>query len=244
MSTCPHCGASQRLTATIDGIQHLDSDPADSAKLLFFTYGLMLAIGIGHFLLLQFSLGDEPSWSPAVRSRVFTQVAVIECLNILIIATAFARLFAPIPRPNPSKRVRVLAWLAFVPVLGLLIGVNVGYHWLLRNIFHLPLLSDHLLSKADVIAFITICVQPALFEEAYFRVFALDCLDSLAGVAAAVGISATMFGFAHVAVLASVPYLIFLGVVFAFLRLKSGTVWLPVLMHFAHNLIILLINIR
>jgi membrane protease YdiL (CAAX protease family) len=231
-------------TTPIEIPQHLNSDPADSAKLLFVTYGLMLAIGIGHFLILQLTLGHEPNWSSAVRSRVFTQIAVVECLDILIIAAAFALRAAPIRRPNPGKRVRVLAWLAFVPVLGLLIGVNMGYHWLLRNIFHLPLLSDHLLSKADVIAFITICVQPALFEEAYFRAFALDCLDSLAGVATAIGISATMFGFAHVALLASVPYLIFVGVVFACLRLKSGTVWLPILMHFAHNLIILLINIR
>src|SRR5262249_54332948 len=144
----------------IDGNQHPGADSADSAKLLFVTYGLMLAIGIGHFLLLQLTLGDNPSWSPAVRSRVFLQISVIECLDILIIAATFALRPAPISRLTPGKRSRVLAWLAFIPVLGLLIGANFGYHWLLRNIFHLPLLSDHFLRKADAIAFITICVQP------------------------------------------------------------------------------------
>ena len=94
----------------------------------------------------------------------------------------------------------------------------------------------------DLIAFLTICVQPAVVEEAYCRLFALDCLRGPLGRHAAVWISATMFGFLHVAVLPSVPYLIVVGAVLAYLRLASGTLLLPILVHLAHNLVILLIE--
>ena len=87
--------------------------------------------------------------------------------------------------------------------------------------------------------------QPLLYQVATGSLSPGEISAPLRGVLsrhAAVWISATMFAFMHVAVLPSVPYLIVLGAVLAYLRLASGTLLLPILIHFAHNLVVLLIE--
>jgi membrane protease YdiL (CAAX protease family) len=45
-----------------------------------------------------------------------------------------------------------------------------------------------------------------------------------------------------VAVLPSVPYLILMGAFLAYMRLASGTIVLPMLLHFVHNFVILILE--
>src|SRR5947208_3421151 len=83
-------------------------------------------------------------------------------------------------------------WLVAVPLLGGMLLINLGYHAVLRELIHAPLLSDRLMQRFDLLAIVAICVQPAIVEEAYCRWFALDCLRGQLGTHAAVWISATM----------------------------------------------------
>ena len=57
---------------------------------------------------------------------------------------------------------------------------------------------------------------------------------------AAVFVSSVMFGVAHVGSPLSVPVLVLLGFMLGYLRVFSGGLLLPMLVHFAHNAAILL----
>jgi membrane protease YdiL (CAAX protease family) len=133
-----------------------------------------------------------------------------------------------------------VSWLSAIPALGAMLSINYGYHWLLRQYIDSPLWTEELTEQFGWLSLIVICIQPAIVEEAYCRWFALDALQGVTGRNAAIWISATMFGLFHVAVLPSIPYLILFGVVLACLRLASGSLLLPIVVHLLHNLFILL----
>jgi membrane protease YdiL (CAAX protease family) len=245
VDSCPHCAA--RLIPTVSGPFALSARPAlstDSFDLLFKTYIILLATGIIHALVLGIAI--QPKRGQALdqsdRNRVFTQILVVEAIDTVVIAWALITSWGRFTRPTSPHRTRLAAWIVALPALGALLLLNLGYHALLREIIHRPLVSDQLMNRFDLISFVAICVQPAIVEEVYCRMFALDCLRGALGRHAAVWISATMFAFLHVAVLPSVPYLIVVGAVLAYLRLASGTLLLPILLHFVHNLVILLIE--
>jgi membrane protease YdiL (CAAX protease family) len=247
LASCPHCAA--RLFTTATGPFPLSAPlPAashTSFDLLFKSYIILLVIGIIHACVLGFTVNPKHrgGLNRADRNAMFTQIAVVETIDTAVIAWAVYATWGLMARPSPPQRLRITAWILAIPALGSLLALNIGYHALLRKMIHAPLVSDEMMHQFDLIAFLTICIQPAVVEEAYCRLFALDCLRGPLGRHAAVWISATMFGFLHVAVLPSVPYLIVVGAVLAYLRLASGTLLLPILVHLVHNLVILLIRV-
>jgi membrane protease YdiL (CAAX protease family) len=85
---------------------------------------------------------------------------------------------------------------------------------------------------------LAICVQPAIFEELFFRYLTLGHLRSVTGVHGAVWVSSLIFGLAHLGVPLSIPMLVVVGVVLGYARVWSGSLLLPMLMHAAHNLVI------
>jgi membrane protease YdiL (CAAX protease family) len=243
---CPHCAA--RLVTSTTGPFPLSAPLAtashDSFDLLFKSYIILLVTGIVHACVLGFTVSPKHrgGLDRSDRNAMFTQIAVVEAIDTAVIAWTVYATWGLMARLSPPQSARITAWLLAIPALGDLLALNLGYHALLRKIIHAPLISDEMMRQFDLIAFLTICVQPAVVEEAYCRLFALDCLRGPLGRHAAVWISATMFGFLHVAVLPSVPYLIVVGAVLAYLRLASGTLLLPILVHLVHNLVILLIE--
>jgi CAAX protease family protein len=243
--TCPHCAA--RLMPSVSGPFPLSAKPLiafDSFNLLFKTFAILLATGLIHAFVLGITIQPQKGQglNRSDRTQVFTQILVVEGIDTAVVVWALMASWGQLSRPAPLQRTRITAWILALPALGGVLLLNTGYHALLRKIVHAPLISDELAHQFDLIAFVAVCVQPAIVEEMYCRLFALDCLRGPLGRHAAVWISATMFGFMHVAVLPSVPYLIVLGAVLAYFRLASGTILLPILLHFAHNLIVLLIE--
>jgi membrane protease YdiL (CAAX protease family) len=240
---CPHCDARMPVaTASPFAFATKSARSTDLFNLLFCTYTVLLLTGIIHALVLGFTVEHKNGFDQDARNRVFGQILVVEGIDTVVVAWAVVAAWGRFSRELPPLRMRLTAWLVAIPVLAALLLLNVGYHAGLREIVHVPLISDRLTQRFDLVAFLAICVQPALVEEVYCRMFALDCLRGVLGRHAAVWISATMFGFMHVAVLPSVPYLIVLGAVLAYMRLASGTLLLPILLHFVHNLVFLLIE--
>jgi uncharacterized protein len=240
-ASCPHCAAGLSSSRSVHAAASSKvAISSDWFNLLFGTYGVLLVIGLVHAYAL--GVFHEPRHGVGRRDReaIFTQILI----DTVIIAGAVIASWGKLPKPTPGQQTRIAAWVFALPVLGALLLLNLGYHALLRNILHVPLISDELTAQFDLLSFIAICVQPAIVEELYCRMFALDCLRGALGTHAAVWISAAMFGFLHVAVLPSVPYLIIAGAVFAYMRLASGIILLPMLLHFVHNLVILLLECR
>jgi membrane protease YdiL (CAAX protease family) len=138
---------------------------------------------------------------------------------------------------RPRHSVWIWAW----PVLALLLGVNVGYHALLRNYSALPpdLLGPEAHDQYRNWWIVAICVQPAIVEELCFRGIALRCLAPFMSVRAAILIASAAFALAHLGAFLSVPYLFLLGLFLGIARVSSGGLALPMLLHAAHNACVL-----
>jgi membrane protease YdiL (CAAX protease family) len=221
--------------------RHADTLPTD-LNLLFYTYAFLLVTGVLHASVLGATIDPDAEFDAALRTRVFAQILVVEGIDTLVIAVALYLSWGRWRQPLPPQRRRIATWIGSLPLLAGLLALNFGYHALLREVLHLPLISDDLLSEFDSLAFLAICVQPAIVEEAYCRRFALDSLRVTTSTHTGVWVSATMFGFLHVAVLPSIPYLIMLGAVLAYLRIASGSLLLPIVMHLVHNTVVLLVE--
>jgi membrane protease YdiL (CAAX protease family) len=235
-AACPHCGARPRGTRVAAN----RSKSPDPVKVLFVSYSLLLATGLVHAFVFGVMFDDVGVVDAATRTSMLQEMLAIEVVDTVIMLVVLAMRIAPSARVTPGRGKQLAAWLAAAPILAALLTINWGYHWLLRNVAGLPLITDDLMSQIDALTLLVFCVQPAIVEEAYCRLFALNSLMSMTGVTAAVWLSATMFAFLHIAVLPSIPYLLLLGAVLAYLRLSSGTLILPIVIHFLHNLLVML----
>ena len=89
---------------------------------------------------------------------------------------------------------------------------------------------------------ITICIQPAVMEELFFRHLALGASLEVISAKQAVFLSALLFAMAHLGTPLSIPTLTLLSIVLGMLRLLSGGLILPMLFHFFHNLLVVLLE--
>jgi CAAX protease family protein len=161
--------------------------------------------------------------------------------TVLVFASLFC-IRRPAPLPRVSSGTRAGAWAVAVPLLAALLGLNIAYHLLLRNLLGLPTVD--LWAAQDPFALsllLLICVQPAIVEELFFRYLALGALRRHMSLHGAVLVSSVMFGMAHVGQPLSIPYLMLVGMVLGYVRATSRSLVLPMLMHFAHNLAVLLL---
>lgn len=122
-----------------------------------------------------------------------------------------------------------------------LIVINMLYHEGLQKIFTVKeVLITDLFAKADLgvgWVIFSLCLMPAIWEEIAFRGIIQGKFSQLMGIRAGILYSSLLFAIIHVAYL-SVFYLFFLGLVLGYLRLRSSSLWPGILLHFAHNLIV------
>lgn len=86
---------------------------------------------------------------------------------------------------------------------------------------------------------IFVCIQPAIFEELAFRGIILGPLVKTLGVRDAIIVSAFLFMLLHLAPL-SFPSLFLMGLVVGYLRIKSGSLYPCMIMHFTHNFLVIM----
>jgi membrane protease YdiL (CAAX protease family) len=82
---------------------------------------------------------------------------------------------------------------------------------------------------------ISVCVQPAIVEEMAFRGVILGGLQHHLNSAEAVVVSALLFMTLHLSIV-SFPHLFLLGALLGLLRVKTGSLYPGMLLHFLHNL--------
>jgi CAAX protease family protein len=92
---------------------------------------------------------------------------------------------------------------------------------------------------APWVIILAICVQPAICEEIAFRGVILSGLRGSLGQGEALVVSALLFTTLHLAVL-SFPHLFLLGILLGYLRLRSGSLYPSMALHFTHNLLCVL----
>jgi membrane protease YdiL (CAAX protease family) len=86
---------------------------------------------------------------------------------------------------------------------------------------------------------LSICVQPGIFEELGFRGVIQTSLGRVLTTREALAVSAMMFAILHLSIL-GLPHLFLIGVVLGALRLRTGSLYPGMLMHFTHNLLAVL----
>lgn len=207
--------------------------------MLVISFSLLLATGLIHAATLGVRFGDADGLTPQQRQEAWAQILVVEAIDALIVLATYLVLRRQ-PQVKLTERRRLWVWPASMPLLGVMLAVNVGYHWVLRYLIGNLSLEEELLETPSWIIFFGVCIQPAIVEEAYCRGIALGILRRITGVHSAVWISAMMFGLMHVSVALSIPYLILFGAFVGYMRVASGTIWLPILLHFLHNLAVVL----
>ena len=165
-----------------------------------------------------------------------TLVIVMEGLDTAIVLVVWACLgSARLAGAAPPGR-RSIAWMVALPALAALLAINLGYHAAIREYVTIDWLKLPEPPGLTSMTVLTVCVQPALVEELFFRFLLIGILRRNCGVHGTVLVSAVLFAVCHVHVLLSMPYLFLVGVVLGYLRLGSRSMALPVLLHFLHNL--------
>jgi uncharacterized protein len=114
---------------------------------------------------------------------------------------------------------------------------------LLHSVFSVPIIT----LSADILrggygwrtVVLVACVQPAIIEEIAFRGIILGSLADPLGPRQAVLVSAALFSIIHLSV-PGIPHLLVLGIGLGALRVRSGSLYPGVLMHFCHNLLVVI----
>lgn len=78
------------------------------------------------------------------------------------------------------------------------------------------------------------CVQPAIIEELAFRGIILGGLRQILSGREAVLVSAAMFMILHLSPL-SFPHLLTIGIILGYLRVRTGSIYPGMVLHFVHN---------
>jgi membrane protease YdiL (CAAX protease family) len=247
--SCPFCLAPLRKNEGKLVERHARSPrPADSAThpiiKVVCVFALFLVVSVILGWVLHFGFENKGAGKRDIEQQ-FHVMLVAEGVDTVLVAGALIWV-GRLPRLRQrSFSLRVMTWIYAAPVLLLALGINFGYHRLLRDYLSLPdegtdpIIWAHGLSA---LVWLSYCIQPAVVEELLCRYLAIGALRDLVSDHAAVLISAVMFGVAHIYNPLAIPYLILMGVILGYARLLSGTILLPMLLHFGHNAAIVLVE--
>ena len=176
------------------------------------------------------------------------------CLPLLIASLAFfgivfplaALLLRRLPAAAPEKgKISARHFFAFLPILYLcsFVGSQLS-KWLialLADAFGLQpgsALGTLLLTHPLVMVFVLLVAAP-LCEEWFFRKLLLD-RACIYGEKLAIFVSALLFAFYHTSIY-QFFYAFFVGLIFGYLYLRTGRLWVTALMHAIYNLVCIIL---
>ena len=210
---------------------------------MLIVYGAILLVVIvsGAVIRQCFTARELKAPSEATIRTLLTHLTVVEVILSAIVIFGLFWVPRPVPLRRPRRTLAWGAWVVSAPVLALALLANVGYHTWLRDSLGLPTVENVLIAESPsfLLLVLLFCVQPAIIEELMFRFLFLGSIKPVTGTHTAVWISALAFGLAHLASPLSVPILIVMGIVLGYARVATGGLWLPMLLHFTHNLVVI-----
>ena len=225
---CPACGA-RNLDSTGAAVK-APVHVADQALLTVCAcYGVILGMDV------LWGIGLSNSAITAPMDLLISIVLIDAAFVTIALIAAWKTRF--LPSTCEVRHSSLFAWGVALPILALALAGNWTYHWVLINEFGIPVGDDYWERLGSLTAgILLICVSPAIIEEFFFRGVAWKALRAHMGPHATILVTSAMFGMAHIGVPLSVPVLFGIGIVLGYLRLWSGGLALPMLVHFLHNL--------
>jgi uncharacterized protein len=236
---CPFCDA--RLVEEEHHAEHRQRKKAGTngllAIVLHYSLGLLILLVAGWSISFGIHVAGEND--EARFRRVLPILVTCDLLFLGLAVIAFFHLRPLAKQPVGNKQ--SIAWILAFPLLALLLAINFGYHWVLDQIFHLDSMQ-YPFWNSDLWPWtvLLVCVQPAVAEEIFFRHVVLGVFRRHMSFHGAVWVSALIFALAHLGAIISIPTLLLAGVLLAYLRAATGSLILPMIVHFLHNLIVVM----
>lgn len=187
-----------------------------------------------------FLMADQP---PDAEELLLV-IGTLEAIDTVLVLVGLV-LIVPPELPPTEGRVRGIAvWGAALPLLAVMLSLNFAYFHILTEWLGIPTIEDELMLADDLLPWVilTITIQPAIVEEIFFRHTALLTMRESMGETSAIWTTGVMFGFAHIGNPFGIPYLILYGVFQGYVRVRSGSLVLPMILHFLHNLVVVFIE--
>ena len=166
---------------------------------------------------------------------------------ILWTSTFFGRAVAPQPPPHWDNgrlaRCLRLALLSALPICLIALGLNWASTELLSRLADIDLADQDLVKvvasntlspSGKVLLYAFLLLEAPLLEEPLFRGVTFGGLTKIMPVWAAMALSGFLFAFVHINAATFIP-LWFLGVAFAWLYVRTGTLLAPMAVHFTFN---------
>jgi membrane protease YdiL (CAAX protease family) len=229
-AVCPHCRASVGPPAESAGRDVRRAAPGMHSVLkVILAFSGMLGVSLIWGWILFFG----PRHSEEFIENGTVALEIVDTVLSLAVWAWVGRVRVP----RAPMRLRVFTWLAAPLALLMVMAVNIGYRMLVEQYLHggrLKEIDD--VPAWSVLNVLLFTVQPAVVEEFFFRHLAYGAVRAVTGLHAAVWVSAVMFAVAHIYNPLGLPWLLVAGVVFGYCRAGGGLA-LPMLMHFAHNLV-------
>lgn len=149
---------------------------------------------------------------------------------------SFVRLRKPDPR---SLALAVGGLVVFIPIIQWVGQLNelMPMPEFLREMesLQMELLNDVLLGEMNLaVSLLLVAVTPALCEEVFFRGYVQRNLERAFGVGAAILSTGVLFGLLHLRPSQLLP-LTLLGAYLAYLTWRTGSLWIPIAVHFFNN---------
>ncbi len=239
-ANCPYCGL-RRVQSSPEFAEQAPggcTTPPDSGR------GWSVLIAGFAVSLVAFILCDLILTNSALvdfddeRQKLIAMGCIDGVYAFIVVVFAIAlRRYQSIPRPDVAQWI---VWPVSFVAMGLALAANFGYHQALISMGVRELELVPAGSEYWPWWIVTICVQPAIFEELFFRGSAWKVMSGALGLHATVIVSSAMFGMAHIGVPLSIPVLMVVGLVLGYARAYSGSILLPAILHFLHNLAVVL----
>ncbi len=239
LSKCPTCLAFNR---TITGSDSAADSSTKSPAIVgvIWSFVAISVASIVCFLGAAFSIDFINANDISVTTQLLGWMGATEIIHTVILVIALLTIHTA-PNVFPETSNRILVWCLALPMLAAMLGVNFLYHSLLPGFGGQ---EPHEISFVDhwPVLLLIGCIQPAIVEEIFFRHLAMKAMLEVVTPTQALLITSLMFALAHLGQPLSLPVLGLIGLVLGYLRLASGSLVLPIIFHFLHNLAVLAWN--
>ncbi len=228
LAECPHC-LQRRLAAAQRDWRSTDASSITSALALYFC---LLGVSIVSILWVVGNRADRlPVEGEMAASVVFSIIVLIWCL--IRQGDVLAGLVR-VPHPlwlAAAAAVAVPTFLAATVVVTVLQAAG------LKNLVYSTPFLEAGYGYGWVV--LTICVQPAIFEELAFRGVIQSSLGAVLGRFEGAVATALLFAILHLS-MPSLPHLLLLGAVLGWLRIRTDSLYPCMVTHFTHNFLVVL----
>lgn len=223
---CPKCGTQVKKNSKDISRKSLD-------LIILFYVAILIFSVISYFLYEKYpySLGVE---------------LIIEAVFIALIigfSSLHLQNILKLYKPFNGDYKAVLFSMIFPIISGLLVYYSIEYvnFWLFED-YTFNIIDEYYYTENPFFwAFLFVVIIPPIFEELAFRGFLFNQLLKVTSTKVTIVATSFIFALIHFSII-SLVWIFPFGIVLGYLRSKYNTLWLGMIVHFIHNLIILLLD--